>query len=836
MRDAIDFGIHLGTADSAIAVAENGGARVLKNGEGRDRTPCAVWIPRKGTVLVGRRARERAVFDLDDAYAEFTPRMGVAGAEYRFRRAEVSLSPEQLSAEVLKSLCQDAAHDLGEPPAAAVITVPAGCSPDRADATGRAAVLAGLSEHCPLLPEPVAAALAYGVDGAAESAPRMVFCLGGGAFTAAVVEGRGERFWLLQHAGDPHLGGKNIDWAIVDRLLAPAAGRELGLPDFHRGNPRWRTNFAKLKAAAEEAKIELSRADTTEIFADLKDDHGDEHTFSHTLTRSALDDLAHPYYHQAIALCRKALADSSLHPDHIDRLLLVGGATLAPGLRELLADPQEGLGIPLDHSQDPSTVVARGAAIYAASVRTPTTRPRPAATDEFTVELHYEPQSLDTTQVPVGGTLHTNGKVDWTGYAVSLQNPEGEPPFHGPQVAVSADGGFYTAVAITPGAKSRFTVTLTDAMGVPQKLTPDTLSITHTNTLAPGPVLTHSLGIGEDDGRFAPIVRRGASLPAEGHDRYRTTIALTRDDPDAFIRIPLLEGEDPEAKNNKEVGEVTFRRGDLRYDLPQGSEVEVTYEVRKIGHAKAIVETMGVEFEADVRLVGAQPEHAELVAELRGLEQRAAAVAEGVRESGATGAQTVLRELSDEMEPLRTKVDHAATDVSTGLECAQRLRDLQARLDRIEREAVEAPRLMLELGDALKECEGLLRRGGGSAERHELQRLRGRANQAMQNADIAELERLLEQAGELYVELKRSTGELEYEAFEELSRLGHVMTPRDEARAAIAEGRRAVAARDRDALADVLQRLYEMLPPELTRSGDPIRNYGGVVKNTGRVL
>ncbi|ORT53633.1 Hsp70 family protein [Streptomyces sp. CB03238] len=827
MSETIDFGIDLGTTNSAIAVAENGRSRIIKNNEGWDYTPSAVWMPRTGMTHVGRKARERVESDPDDAHAEFKLQMGVAGAEYRFRRAGVSLRPEQLSAEVLKSLRQDVASQMGEPPAVAVITVPAAFALNQSSATGKAAVLAGLGEDCPLLHEPNAAALAYGVDNAAESAHWMVFDLGGGTFDAAVMSKRDGELQLLQHAGNPHLGGKNIDLAIVDELLAPAVERDLGLREFVRGNARWRTNFAKLKAAAEVAKIELSRAGSAELFVDLRDDSGDEQMFTYTLTRGALDDIALPLYTRAIDLCRKALADSSLRPDHIDRLLLVGGATLAPGLRELLADPRDGLGIQLDHSQDPSTVVARGAAIYAGTVRAPATRPRPRA-GEFTADLHYEPQSLDTTQVPVGGTLHSSGQVDWTGYSVSLHNRDGNPAFHGPQVALNANGAFYTTVTITPDTKSRFTVELTDGSGVRQKLTPDTLSITHTNTLAPGPVLTHSLGIGTHDGTFAPIVRKGAALPTDGSNTFHTTIALTRDNPDAVIRIPLLEGEDAEAKNNKQVGVVTYRRSNLRYDLPEGSEVEVTYEVRKIGQARAIVETMGVEFEAEVRLEGARPEHAELVAELRRLEQRAAELTERVREARATAAQAVLRELSDETERLRTKVDYAATDMSAALECDQHLRDLHARLDRVEREAVEAPRLMLELGNVLKECEGLLRRGGGAAERQELERLRGQANQAMQNADIARLERLLEQARDLYVELKRATGELEYEQFKELSRMRHVMTPRNEADAVIAQGKRAVAARDRDALIGVLQRLYEMLPPDFTTPGGPIE--GGVVR------
>ncbi|MFF0725951.1 Hsp70 family protein [Streptomyces sp. NPDC004134] len=813
MRETIDFGIDLGTTNSEIAVFENGRSRIIKNNENWDYTPSAVWMPKPGMIHVGRRARERVEADPDDAHAEFKLQMGLADAAFAFRRAGVSLAPEQLSAEVLKSLRRDAAHDLGEPPTAAVITVPASFALNQSNATGKAAALAGLGEECPLIHEPNAAALAYGVDNAAESAYWMVFDLGGGTFDAAVMSKRDGELQLLQHAGDPHLGGKNIDWAIVDDLLAPAVVRELGLRDFTRGNARWRTNFAKLKAAAEAAKIELSRAGEAELFVDLKVD-GDEETFSYTLTRGALDDLALPFYTQAVKLCREALTQGSLRPDHIDQLLLVGGATLAPGLRELLADPREGLGIGIDHSQDPTTVVARGAAIFAGSVRLPARPQRPTA-GAFTAELIYEPQSLDTTGVPVAGKLRSADPVDWTRYSVTLRSPGGG--FEGAQVSLDANGGFFTTVAIESETTTRFTLELTDAAGVRQQLTPDTLSLTHTRTLPAGPVLTHSLGIGKYDGTYGPIVRKGATLPVNGSNKYRTTIALTRSDPDAVIRIPLLEGEDPDAKNNKEVGEVSFRRGDLRYDLPEGSEVEVTYEVRTIGQAKAIVETMDTEFEADVRLQGGRPEHGELVAGLDRLEQRVPDLGVRARESGSPGAGEVLREIAEDMGRLRKQVDNARTDPGTALECDQWLRNLHAQLDDIERESIEVPRLMLELGDVLKECEGRLRRGGGAAERQELERLRGLVNRAMQGGDshrVAELERLLQRAKELYMEILHTTGQFEYTLFEDLSAASDLMQPRAKAKALLAEGERAYAGRDQSALSDVNRRLIAMLPAE----------------------
>lgn len=369
MRETVDFGIDLGTTNSAIAVFEGGGVTVIKNNDGWDYTPSAVWMPKPDVVHVGRQAREWIESDPDNAAAEFKLEMGLAGAGRHFTNAGVTLTPQQLSAEVLKSLRADAAHHCGSPPECAVISVPAAFAPNQNSATGEAATLAGLGPACPLVQEPTAAAFAYGFADAPDRAYWMVFDFGGGTFDAAVVSKRDGGLKVLNHAGDRYLGGKLIDWALVERLLAPAASRDLGLLEFSRDNPKWRVHFAKLKGAAEHAKIQLSRRQSADIRIELSDGWGGIETFEYTLTRGELDRIAEPFYTRAINRCRDGLTGSNQRPDDVDRLLLVGGTTLAPGLRERLADPQCGLGIAVDHSQDPTTVVARGAAIFAGTVR-----------------------------------------------------------------------------------------------------------------------------------------------------------------------------------------------------------------------------------------------------------------------------------------------------------------------------------------------------------------------------------------------------------------------------------------------------------------------------------
>ncbi|TDC22948.1 Hsp70 family protein [Streptomyces sp. 8K308] len=824
MRETIDFGIDLGTTNSAIAVAEDDGVRVIKNNDGWDCTPSAVWIPKEGVVHVGRRARERTERDPDDAYAEFKSDMGVAGAHRRFRRTGVSLTPEQLSAEVLRSLRQDAAAEFGHQPEAAVITVPASFTLNQNSATSAAAALAGLGEHCPLVQEPTAAAIAYGVRDVSESAHWMVFDLGGGTFDAAVMSKRDGELQLIQHAGDPHLGGKLIDWALVDDLLAPAVRRDLGLPDFARENlrenPRWRRNFAKLKLEAENAKVALSRAASIDISFDLENGDGGTEPFEYNLTRGALDDLALPFYARAIALCRAALAESALRPDHIDRLLLVGGATLSPGLRELLADPTHGAGIPVDHSQDPTTVVARGAAVFARSVRLPRP-PRRAAAGEFTVELTYPAQSVDIAGIPVSGRFTSGNPVDWPRYAVTLTNPEGHPAYRGPRTELGPDGTFYTEVTITRGARSRFTVELTDASGTRQKLVGDTLSITHTTVVPGDAVLTGTLGIGKADGTFDPLLRKGTALPAVVTKAYRTTIPLRRSEPDAVIRIPLLEGERRRADRNTRVGLLEIRPRDVRIDLPAESEVEMTFEIRAANRevlVTADIPLVGQQFEATInRSQLVPPLHAELVDRLREVERRFLDLQDQADDEHAEPARTRIEDLAAQrtLPQLRKEVAAAAVDTSAAVTSDRRIRDVEAQLDDIE-EAIEVPGLQRELWDLLSACEDLLDQvGGGPSDRRELQNLRDRAGSLGEDATPAQLERLVRRAVEFRLELLRRTDRWEYLVFNALVQMRNEMVSRAQADAAILRGRMAVAAGDLKALAAVNDRLRELLPPEV---------------------
>ena len=252
MRTTIDFGIDLGTTNSEIAVLRGTEIQVFKNNEGMENTPSVVWIDRKDKLYVGKRAKDRLEEDEENAFCEFKLQMGT-DAEFIFCRNNRRMKPEELSAEVLKDLKDNVKKMTGEDVLSAVITVPAAFEARQCEATKKAARLAGLSIS-PLLQEPVAAALAYGFQNDSDNVFWLVYDLGGGTFDAAIIQVRDGIIQVVAHEGDNHLGGKLIDWSIVDELLIPAVNKEFRLNDFTRGNVKWRTAIAKLKQQAEFGK------------------------------------------------------------------------------------------------------------------------------------------------------------------------------------------------------------------------------------------------------------------------------------------------------------------------------------------------------------------------------------------------------------------------------------------------------------------------------------------------------------------------------------------------------------------------------------------------------
>ena len=273
MQNDFYFGIDLGTTNSAVVRSNGVEIHLYRSSEPADTTPSAVRLSKAGTILVGKRAYNGLIDDPDNVATEFKRLMGQRTSK-SFTACGRSMTPEELSAEVLKSLKDDVRSETGEEISKAAITVPAAFSTLQCEATSRAASLAGIKETH-LLQEPIAAAIAYGVKPEAKDKRWLVFDLGGGTFDIAVVSSRNGQLTVLEHGGNNLLGGKDIDRVIVDEFFLPALNREYQLHE--AGSAERQRLIRRLLRHAELTKIELSaRQQVVVTLSDMKTDRRGE--------------------------------------------------------------------------------------------------------------------------------------------------------------------------------------------------------------------------------------------------------------------------------------------------------------------------------------------------------------------------------------------------------------------------------------------------------------------------------------------------------------------------------------------------------------------------------
>jgi molecular chaperone DnaK len=768
-------------------------------------------VDRRGRLTVGQRAKERGESDPDNTCLEFKGQMGTTGQPKVFAATGRSMEPEELSAEVLRSLRQDVAKRTGEEITASVITVPAAFELSACDATRRAAGLAGLT-HAPLLQEPTAAALAYGFQTDDENAFWLVYDFGGGTFDAAVINVRDGEFTVVNHRGDNFLGGKLIDWAIVEELLIPAVTREFRLTDLRRGNEKWRATINKLKLAAEAAKVQVSSAESANIFVELKDDSGQSIDFDYDLMRADVERLMEPFIVRSVNLCRKALEESRLGPGDIQKALLVGGPTLTPYLRERLADPREGLGIPLDHSQDPITAVARGAAIFAGTQRvdTVTAAPPPAA-GEYAIELEYRPVGPDIEPF-IGGKV-TGG--DTAGCSVEFVNPESKPVWRSGRIPLGTDGTFTATLWAEKGRANTFQIEFSDATGALKPITPGTLTYT-VGVVETQPPLIHSVGIGLADNEVEWLLKKGTPLPARRRMVLRTTIALSRGQGEGMIRIPVVEGEHHRADRNRQIGRLEVNPEQIRRDVPEGSEVDLTLLIdeSRLVVARAYIPLLDEEFEHAINLqTETAPDPDRLARDVTAEKQRLAQARRRASEFADPRAEQVLARIDNEniVADLDKLVDAARVDPGASITAENRLRDLRAATDEVEDE-LEWPALVQEARELVPAVRDIVRERGKASHQAPLEAAEESIQEAIAAHDADLLRQRVAELRQLALRVLDESGDLAFLAFEELRTLQPEMRDQREAEQLMATGRRAVETNDVGTLRQVNAALGELLP------------------------
>lgn len=354
------IGIDLGTTNSAAAIFENGRATVIPSAEGPTMAgkmfPSVVAFTKDGQLLIGEPAKRQATANPEGTIYEIKRKMGT---DYKVSILGKEYTPQQISAFIMQKIKKDAENFLAVPIRKAVITVPAHFNDNQRQATKDAGEIAGF-EVMRIINEPTAACLAYGVDKLEKEMKILVFSFGGGTHDVTVMDfGKGV-FQVLSTSGDTQIGGTDLDNAVMDYLLEEFK-RQTGI-DLRSD----KMALARLKEAAEKAKIELSTLMSTDIDLPFiySDSSGPKH-LHFTLTRTKLEALAQPIVQKTEKTLVKALEDAKLTPKDIDKMILIGGMTRMPYVQRFV---EQIMGKPVERGVDPMECVAVGAAIQAAVI------------------------------------------------------------------------------------------------------------------------------------------------------------------------------------------------------------------------------------------------------------------------------------------------------------------------------------------------------------------------------------------------------------------------------------------------------------------------------------
>lgn len=593
----LKYGIDLGTTNSAIAFIDKGDSVIIKNESQADTTPSCVGFNKKKGVSVGIRTYNALQSDKtralklgkkgsSETFIEFKRTMG-SDKKFHSSFMEADFSSEDLSAEVLKKLKSFVQNDNFK---SVVITIPAMFNDNQKSATQKAAELAGFSQ-VELLQEPIAAAMAYGLDEKVKDGQILIFDFGGGTFDVCLVNVEDGIMQVKDTEGDNWLGGKNLDNAIVDEILIPYLKENYTINSFLEDETKKLLLKDALKVKAEEIKVNLSFSKSFDVISNLgeypDDDKGEEIELDFEVTHDQMIDVLGPVFQKAVDMAKEVLSRNKLSGTSLNSLILVGGPTFSPVLRELLSAQ---ICAP-DTTVDPMTVVARGAAIYASQFDVDE-----AIVDQVRdvtkvqLDLSYEAQTVETEEMLVVkiNKDKTQGEIPSKVF-VTVKRSDGG--WESNKAEIDATGDIVDLV-LREGKPNTYEVFLTNETGDDLPCEPKEFTIIQ-GVKTGNATLAYSYGVellGENGKANFYIItglEKGQTMPANGEKSALKTLKDLRPGSSDEINISIYQGtieaENTRANNQTWVSTVRLTGQDIAKLLPKGSEVNLFLEIIKDG-------------------------------------------------------------------------------------------------------------------------------------------------------------------------------------------------------------------------------------------------------------
>ncbi len=586
------YGIDLGTTNSAICKMENGEPVIKKTDTLKDTLPSCVSFTRKKVIKVGdsamndlRQDKARSTKSMDasnsNVFLEFKRTMGL-DTKYFSSNMGRNYSSEDLSAEVLKALKSFVSDDNVS---ACVITIPAKFTPDQIAATKRAADLAGI-DHCELLQEPIAASMAYGLSTTKKNGYWVVFDFGGGTFDAAVLKVEDGIMQVIDTEGDNYLGGKNLDYAIVDEIIIPYIKQNFNVNDILENESKRQILRDAMKFYAEQAKNQLSFKDKCDIMSQL-DEFGDDAEgipieLDMIITKLQLESVVTPIFQKAVDITKKLIERNNL-TGKLDSLILVGGPTYSPVLRQMLKDQ---ITSNVDTSIDPMTAVAKGAALYASGIDSQATAKIKSGT--IALDVQYNSSSVETLEFVTVKLLRN----DCTGpipARVYVEFVRGDRAWSSGKIEVNEIGDVIEC-QLNEGKANAFNIIAYDEKGTVILCFPTEINIIQ-GTVVGSAILPRNIGIeahdeDKDKDVFMPLkgLEKNKQLPAVGvRNGLKTAKKLRPGMSEDRLVIPIYIGESnaegTSAIYNDHVFDVVITGDDVPALVPENSDIDITIKV-----------------------------------------------------------------------------------------------------------------------------------------------------------------------------------------------------------------------------------------------------------------
>jgi len=579
------IGIDLGTTNSAICSYDGTTVRVWKSPEQNDVTPSAIYVDKRGNRYYGNKAYNQAPYNPNNSATLFKRFMGTS-TKIELEAAQLSLTPEECSAEILKVLYGYLPEEIrNDPETAVVITVPAAFNQMKKDATLQAARMAGIN-NVALMQEPVAAIMSI-MRASKQEGIFLVYDLGGGTFDVSIAENINGKVNLLAHGGVEMCGGRDIDRMVFNQVVVPWLRSNFTLPEDFLINRKYKTFCRVAQWATERAKIELSANETSTIAlsegeARTTDEDGNEMYLDIDLNRQQVDSIIADLVKETVEATRETMNKAGLSANDIERIVFVGGPTNYKPLRDKIAYE---LSLPANIDVNPMTAVAEGASIFAESIDwSSNTHSRKAANEviKTDIDLSFKytartPNDSAKIMCVLGNDLNgytiefTSSDTGWSSGSATLKN------------------NMMVSLPLSKSGENSFTVKVMDEFGREQPIGSNTIVITKTLATIGAIPASHSIGVEVIDKlggvpELMFLVEEGDALPKKGTLTVKAGQTLKAGTNDS-INIKLWEGNiQSPITDNRFIGMLKITGTDIDSGVvPTGADIECEYEILDSG-------------------------------------------------------------------------------------------------------------------------------------------------------------------------------------------------------------------------------------------------------------